>query len=241
MFNVLAAPSEVFNEIKSSTVFRTSSWLAPTIIWAVVGAVGVWLMFSQDTVKQQLSDMQDKAIQKQVESGKLTKEQADQALQATERIGDLPKKILGVVSVAATAFGSAFWWGLVIWGLGTLVFKSNLGYMAAVEVAGLSNMVRVLESVLKSLLIVILGSMFAAPNLGFALYRGEFDAGNLLHTALAQVDLFSLWVYGVRAAGLAALCRISFGKAALWMYGIYLVLSGLAIAVAALSKSVFSL
>src|SRR5437870_13720749 len=79
MFNVLPAPGEVFREIKERPV-NHMNWLLPAIIWLVVGSALVLILFSMDTFQHEMKKQQEKAIQQQVDKGKMTQAQADQIL-----------------------------------------------------------------------------------------------------------------------------------------------------------------
>src|SRR5689334_1345228 len=75
--NLFAAPGEVFDEVKASPP-STANWLAPTLILVAVGWIGALIIFSQDSIKQQVNDLSAREIQKQVEKRKLTEAQAEQ-------------------------------------------------------------------------------------------------------------------------------------------------------------------
>src|SRR5579859_315421 len=86
LFNVFATPGEVFEQIKEAAG-STANWLMPGIILIAVSWLGVTLIFSQDFVQQQLREMTDQAIDKQVQAGKLTEQQAEQARVVGSKVG----------------------------------------------------------------------------------------------------------------------------------------------------------
>jgi len=96
--------------------------------------------------------------------------------------------------------------------------------MKAVEVVGLAGMVGVLDSILRSLLILIMGNVFASPSL--ALFLKQFDPQNPAHGLLAAVNLMSFWALALRALGLARLSNVSFARAAVWVFGTWALLTG---------------
>ena len=109
--------------------------------------------------------------------------------------------------------------------------------MKAVEVAGLANMVSVLEVIVKTLLIVGLGNLYAAPSL--VLLVQEFDPQNTVHSLLALVNVMTFWLLAVRAVGLARLSGASFGKAAAWVFGIWAAYTGFLVGLGVLAKAAF--
>src|SRR5262245_56352727 len=88
LMNIFAAPGEVYEEVKNGPA-RTGNWLAPTLTLIVVSWIGVEIIFSQDAIKQQLNDLQAREVEKQIEKGKFTKAQAEQARAAAERFGGI--------------------------------------------------------------------------------------------------------------------------------------------------------
>jgi hypothetical protein len=130
--------------------------------------------------------------------------------------------------IAAPVFGgfvTPFWWGLIIWLIGAKVFHGGFSYMKGVEVVGLAGMIGVLDAVVRTLLILIMGNLFASPSL--ALFVKQFDPQNPVHGLLAAVNIMTLWVLSVRAIGLARVSGVSFGKAAAWVFGVWAALTAI--------------
>jgi hypothetical protein len=236
LVNVYAAPGEVFDQVKASPP-SNANWLAPALIFILVGWLGGWLIFSQASIKQQLRDIQEQAIQKQVDKGRLSQKQADSAMQAGEKFGSIGAVVGVAVGVPFAAFASPLLWGLIVWLVGVKVLKGNFTYMKALEVAGLANMIGVLDSIVKTLLILVMGNLFASPSL--ALLVKQFDPQNTLHSVLAAISVMTFWALAVKAIGLARLSGASFGKAAAWVFGIWAALTGLMIGIGAAVRAAF--
>ncbi len=115
--------------------------------------------------------------------------------------------------------------------------KGNFPYMKAVEVVGLANMIGVLDVIVKTLLIVGLGNLYASPSL--VLLVKEFDPQNPVHSLLAVVNVMTFWLLAVRAIGLARLSGASVAKAALWVFGIWAAYTGLLVGLGALAQAAF--
>src|SRR2546426_100689 len=84
LLNVLAAPGEVFDEVKTRPPV-TANWLAPVILAALVGIIASFAMFSQPAIQQQIREQQAKAMDERVRSGKMTQEDADRAMTMVEK------------------------------------------------------------------------------------------------------------------------------------------------------------
>lgn len=221
--NVFAIPGDVFEEVRA-THGTATNWLVPALIGSIVGILVAVVMFSQPAIRQQLREKQEQALEQQVKDGKLTRQQADQAIAVIEKFtGPTMMAIFGSVGAVVAGFARLFWWGLVLWLLGRWFLKARFGYMKAVEVAGLASMITVLGMIVSMLLIVNLGKMFSTPSLALAV--SDFDEKNKSHLLLGAVNVFNFWLIGVLGAGLARLAGVPFLRAVFVVLGYWIVVS----------------
>jgi hypothetical protein len=218
MINVIATPGEVFEQVKTAPAC-TANWLAPACLLIALSWLGAWLVFSQPSVQQQLREITDQAIDKRVQAGKLTQQQAEQAREVAAKFGSLGSKLGAYIAPVVVGLALPFWWGLIIWLAGTKAMHGAFGYMKAVEVAGLAGIIGVIDAIIRPLLILITGSLFASPSL--ALFVKQFDPQNPAHALLAVLNVMTFWVLGVRSIGLARLAGSTFAKAAAWVFGVW--------------------
>lgn len=153
----------------------------------------------------------------------MSDQQAEQARAVAAKFGSLGSKIAAYAAPVFLGLAVPFWWGLILWLVGTKVLKSQFSYMKGVEIAGLAGMISALDSVVRALLILITGNLFASPSL--ALLVKQFDPQNHVHALLAAVNIMSFWVLAMRSIGLARVSGVGFAKAAAWVFGIWLVLT----------------
>jgi hypothetical protein len=97
--------------------------------------------------------------------------------------------------------------------------------MRAVEIGGLSNMVALVAAVIKTLLILVTGNLFAS--ISPVLLVSNYDATNTAHSLLTIIDLLVFWALAVKAIGLATVGRRSLGSALAWVFGIWIAYTGL--------------
>jgi len=167
----------------------------------------------------------------------MSEQQAEQARAMGEKWAGIGAVIASALSPVVAGFITPFLWGLLVWLIGAKALKGNFPYMKAVEMAGLANMIVVLEVVVKTLLIVGLGNLYAAPSL--VLLVKQFDPQNMTHSLLALVNVMTFWVLAVRAVGLARLSGASFTRAACWIYGVWAAYTGLFMGFGLVMKMVF--
>lgn len=220
MFNIYAAPSESFDALRRRPV-DTGNWLLPAILLMVVGWIGGFLVLSRPDITAQMLQAQQQAIQEQVDAGKMPPEAAEAARAAAEKYTGIGTRVIAVVGPPAMAFAIPFWWGLLLWLFGGKLLKGGFGYMKAVEIAGLSSMILVLESVMKTLLILATGNLMAGPGLIMLLLK-DFDPQNLGHALLAGVQLTTIWVLAVRAIGISRLGAGGVARCAAVVFGFWI-------------------
>jgi hypothetical protein len=234
LLNVFATPGEVFQEVNSAPD-KTANWFAPALILIAVSWVAAWVIFSQDSIAHQLSEITDQAIQKQIAAARLSEHQAEQAQAMGEKWAGLSSKIGAALVPVFTGFITPFLWGLIVWLLGAQLFKGHFSYTKAVEVVGLANMISVLDVIVKTLLIVGFGNLYASP--GPVLLVKDFDPQNPVHTLLGAVNVMTFWLLAVRAIGLARLSGASLAKSAAWVFSIWAAYTALFIGLGALLQA----
>lgn len=238
LFNVLAAPGEVFDEVKARPAC-TANWLVPMLLCAVVSAVAMWVVYSQPALQQQQDEASAQFIQRLVEKGKIPPEQAAAMQNAAQPQSTLKYTLGPTAGAAVVALASPFWGALLIWIIGSKVLKGGFSYLKAVEVAGLACMVDVVGVVVRALLMLTLVSLYASASP--ALFLKGFDWLNPAHMALAMVDLFALWLCVVRAVGMARLGGLRLGVCLAWMLGLWVLLSAFMVGLVVGARALFGL
>ena len=219
LFNVFATPGDVFQEVATGPP-STANWLVPALLSLVISWLSVWLIFSQDSIQHQLSEMTERALHPQLESGRMSEQQFEQSV----KMAGFFQKAMGIAGPLFAAFLSPFWWGLILWLVGSKAMKGGFPFMKAVEAAGLSNMISVLDGIIRTLMIVGMGDLFASPSLSLLVH--PFDPQNTVHSLLALVNVMTFWVLTVRAVGVAKLSGGSLAKALAWVFGIWIGYNG---------------
>jgi VIT1/CCC1 family predicted Fe2+/Mn2+ transporter len=235
--NVFATPGEVFDDVLN-TPPTEANWLVPAIIVMILGWLGAALIFSQDSIKFQMRDLAEKAIQKQIEKSHMPEAQAEAVRQAAEKYGDIGMKVNAVMMPAIAAWVLPFWGGLIIWLVGKFALKGTFSYMKAVEAAGLVNMIVALDAIVRTLLIVVTGNLFASPSL--MLLVPDWNPENNVHALLALFNVMTFWTLAIRAIALARLSRQSFLKSAIWVFGLWVLYTGLIFVAGAAGRAVMA-
>jgi len=229
LFNVVAAPGEVFAELRAAPA-RVVNWLVPVLVFAIVGAISACIVFAQPAICQGIRDQQAKVLDQQVQQGKMTQVQEDQALQMMDRFtGPTMLAVFGSVGAVLSSFISVFWWALVLWLLARWFLKARFGYIKAVEIAGLASVIIVLGMIISTLLAVILGRLYVGPSL--ALLVNDFDTRNRVHLLLGAANLVYFWHTAVLGVGLGKLSGASTAKSLMVVFTYWVVAELLLIAI----------
>jgi Yip1 domain len=187
------------------------------------------LINSLGAVKEQRLEIQDRVLQKMVEKGRMTKEQAERASRDAQAGASGKTLVWQSLWPFVASFVAPFWSALFIWLGGSVIMRGRFSYMRALEVAGLASMIGMLGSIVRALMVVVMGNMFAGPSP--AVFIKNFDSFNTWHVALISINLFGLWELGVQASGMAKLSGASYGKSAAWIYGVWIAFATLLIGV----------
>jgi len=200
--DVFASPSEVFQNLKN-TAPSPILWVTPLIATILIVVVSVIMLFTNETLKTEMKDIQSKAIQKMIDEKKLTQEDADKAEVRVESMGGM---MIAIGIVGRAIFMVAFYFGgaLFLWLANKTILKSAVGYGKHLELYGIASWIGVLGGVITVLMMGGLGSVAATPSGALALL-GSFDPTNKLHMLLASLNIFSIWQTAVIGIGLSKL------------------------------------
>lgn len=197
--NVFSSPGTLFEEVKAFPT-RNSSWIIPLLITGVFTMFLTFGIFSNPVLVQQIRETQATQMDKAVEEGKMTREQADKA---AEFMGSdsLFMMAFGVVSAAAIAAISFFVVPLMLWLAVKAAFSYQGGYGKMLEVFGLSSLIGALGILASLILITVFDSLHATPG-GGLLLLDSFDRENIAHNFLSSVNVFTLWQVAVVGIGM---------------------------------------
>jgi hypothetical protein len=196
--DVFAAPSAVFSEL-AQTPTQTSSWMVPYVLTLIVGVLFTFALFSNPVLMHQVLQPSIDAIQQRVAEGKMTQDQADQAM---SMMGGKTFLIFGSIGAVVMVSVAVFGIPLVLMLAAKLFLKSGAGYKKLLEVYGLSLLIGIVGSIVTLLMIYAFDSMWARPALSVLVLDG-FDQKNFSHNLLASLNIFTIWQTAVVGIGMA--------------------------------------
>jgi hypothetical protein len=231
LIGIYSEPKKVFEEFRDRGV-KTVDWLLPTILSIIIVIAAQILMMNNPTIKADLQDQQMKTMQKMVEEGKMTQEKADQAMSNIDNMKGI--QYIGIiVGIPIMSFIILVLMALIYLLLTKFGIKGNPTYMTVLGIIGIVSMISILEVLVMAILSIALGKANAAPTLALLFS----DTTGITHSLLSKVNPFTFWSLAVIGIGLAVVSRKEIMKGIIWVFGLWIVWTLLAIF--ALSKVPF--
>jgi hypothetical protein len=204
---VLTEPSATFAHI-STVGSRTSDWIIPLLVMAVVLGASMLVRFSNPETAAQMQQQQEVAIQKQVDSGKISQEEADKIIEQMEQFGGMTK-IFAPIGAALGYIAVFFILCLLYWLIVRFIMKGDTNFSFILSVVGLSAFISAIDQIVSILLMVVTGNAMA--NLSPALFLDIHEAGKTFYMLLVLAPI-SIWAQYVIGLGFAKAANMSTAK-----------------------------
>jgi len=224
MIGVFTEPTRMFS-ITSKFAPRHKDWVIPVVIFFIVIALIRILAMTNKEVYFEAKKQGIERIEKMVESGTMTREQGDEAIDAIDQQMEFMQGPIGwVISIVSTLiFGFIFF--LILIGIYYLFIKFLLKgegtFTSALVASGLTTYISILQIILGGILTMLLGKMIMDTSL--ASLMGS-DKTTLTGWLLAKVDPISIWAYVILAIGFAKMFKSeSTGKYYAVVFGLWLI------------------
>ena len=217
--NVIAAPGEVYGEIKNAPV-RASNWVVPLILSCLVTVVYMCVAFSLPSILRGLQEQREKAVQKQVAAGKITQTQADQATAMTERfMTPAIMKIFGGAGAAVGSVAGLFLMAVLIWLALKWWTEARPSYMKVVEICGLAMVIDVPQKILRICLVTWKGNLLATASP--TLFLANPSTTHRADVFLSMFDVVDFWWLAVLSLGVSKVASVRYRTAAFIIFGIW--------------------
>ncbi|MCU0453762.1 MAG: YIP1 family protein [Bacteroidetes bacterium] len=226
--NVFASPGEAFAGLTGGPVKHTR-WVVPFLITVLLVVAVVVLMFTNDAFREQMQNAQMVQMDKAVEDGRMTRDQADMAMERMEGGGGTMFIVFGGI------FGSVFvllfyvLGALFLWLGAKLVLKSPESFGRHLEVYGIASWIGVVGGVITIVMMLAMSSMYATPSAALAIYDA-FDPGNTTHRLMRALDIFGAWQAVVAGIGISRVAGKDSTMGIIVAVGLWLVWVGISVA-----------
>jgi hypothetical protein len=195
LVGVFSEPGTTFGKIAKFPA-KTADWIVPLLIMIAVTILAVIISFSNPAIRQEARQENEKQIQKSVEEGKLTQEQADQQTEMSEKFMNGP---FFYVTTSISMIIIMFIYFFIVTGVFYLFAKSifkgdSATYKDAMVAYGLPCYILIIQIILGLILTLAMGKAFKSTSVAAFL---TLDKQSFLHFILSKLDVFSIWFYVV--------------------------------------------
>jgi len=205
---VFTEPGDTFVSVKHST--KKNYWLIPLLILIAVSIISSILVMNDEELSSEIKDKQRKAakerIEEAVKSGSISREQADQQLEQTDKMfGGGMFIVFGIIGSLFSVLLAFFFKALIYWG-GLKIFKGTGTYLDMMNVLGLSGIITAIQMVVDTALAILMGKLMM--NIGPVLLVSEESIGKSMYLLMANLDLINIWFLVVVGIGLAKVSNL---------------------------------
>ncbi|MBE0551245.1 MAG: YIP1 family protein [Ignavibacterium sp.] len=196
---VISEPTNLFTKLVFLNT-KVSDWLLPLFALIVVAIAATFIYMSNPEIKLEMQQQQEKAMREQfdkmVESGQMTREQADEQLDNTMQMmgGSGMMQVFSSIGILVVMLVWFFVFTTIAFLIAKFVLKGDGSYSQAMTAMGLPLYITVLQSIILIIVGMLLGKMLTGLNP--ASLTG-MDIKSLPGFLLSRLDVFSIWFYVV--------------------------------------------
>jgi hypothetical protein len=224
MIGVFTEPSNTFS-ITSKFPPRTKDWVIPVLLLFFVAALMRIIAMTNEEVYFEAKKQGIDRIEKMVESGTLTQEQGDEAINAIDQQMEFMNGPVGWVITIATSLIFGFIVFVVIVGIYYLFVKFLLKgegtFSSALVANGLTAYISIFQLVLAGIITMLMGKMFTDTSV--ASFMGT-DKMTIAGWFLSKIDPITIWAYVILSIAFSKMFKSeSTGKYYALVFGIWLI------------------
>ncbi len=206
LVGVFAEPAATFEKI-SKLPPKVADWLIPLLLFIVVAVLSNSIIMSNPTIKYKVIEKQTAAMEKRfdkmVEEGKMTREQADKAMDNARTMMESNSGTALALRAVGTFITVAFVFFIIAWVFHILVkifFKGEGNYSYSLVAYGLPYYILIMQVILIVIVSMLFNKLFTDLSVGSFLQISKSTLGGFL---LSKLDPFLIWFYGVLGIALS--------------------------------------
>ncbi|MBK9098224.1 MAG: hypothetical protein IPM14_08955 [bacterium] len=221
MIGVFTEPANMFS-ITSKFAAKHKDWVIPILIFFIVVSLIRILAMTNEEVYFEAKKQGIDRIEKMVESGTLTREQADQQIDAMDTYMRGPMSWI-ITFIPTLLFGFIFI--IIITAIYFLFIKFLLKgegtFTGALVAMGLTSYISILQIVIAGILTMVMGKLMMDTSV--ASFIGS-DKNTIAGWFLSKLDPISIWAYAILAIGFAKMNKSeSTGKYYILVFAVWII------------------
>ena len=196
---VFSEPSNLFSKLVFLPT-KATDWILPLLALIIVAIVSTFIYMSNPEIKYQMQQEQEKAMREQfdkmVESGQMSREQADEQMEQSAQFVNNPMFMYLIPSISV--FVIMLLWFFIFTTLAFLLarfaLKGEGGYSQAMTAMGLPLYISGLGSIILVIVGMLMGKMLTGLNPASLM---GMDLKTLPGFLLSRLDVLTIWFYVV--------------------------------------------
>lgn len=196
---VISEPTVLFTKLAFWPP-KVTDWILPLLAMIIVSIISTFIYTSNPEIKLEMQQQQKKAMQEQfdkmVESGQITREQADEQMEKTmEMFGSSGMmQVFSSIGIFVMMLLWFFIFTTIAFLIAKSVFKGDGTYTQAMSAMGLPLYISVLQIIILVIIGLLMGKVLTGLNPAALL---GMDIKTLPGFLLSRLDIFSIWFYAV--------------------------------------------
>ncbi|MCH8169767.1 MAG: YIP1 family protein [Bacteroidetes bacterium] len=228
MIGILSEPSKTFESL-SKFPLKTIDWLLPIFLLLLFVAVSRIIVLNNDEIKFDVKQKQiakiEEGLQKSVEDGTLTQQEADQRLdtihEQMDKFGGTIGTVIQTVSIFIVGFIIFFITTGIYYLFVKFLLKGEGTYNSALVVNGLTAYIGIITVIVAAILSLVFSRMF--NDVSIAAFMNA-DKSTILGFILGKLDIITIWAYIVLSVGFAKMFKsASTGKYYGLVFGLWII------------------
>lgn len=214
---IFTEPAKTF-ETTAKFPLRTVDWILPILLLLILSIISQFILFNNPEISYQMQQKQREAVQKMVDEGKITQEQADRQSQFMSG-----SAMVIIRSASTLIFGFIFY--LIITGVYFLFCKFALkgdgNYVSALVANGLTAYIAMLQIILATAASILMGKWIQDISITSLIGMDKSSIGGWL---LSFIDVITIWSFAVLSIGLAKMFKSkTTGKYFILVFGLWFI------------------
>ncbi len=228
MIGVFTEPKNIFEKMAQFPP-KTIDWFLPMILLLLLVIVTQIIVLNNNEiyyqVKQKQIERTQEMLQDAVAKGQLTKEQAEQRLNAVEDQLAMGRKPVGMIIQSVSILIMGFVFFFIVTGVYFLfarfAFKGQGTYTSALVANGMTAYIAMIQVVLAAILSFAFGRMINDISIASLI---NADKTTFVGFILGKLDIITIWAYIILSIGLAKMFRSkSTGKFYALVFGLWII------------------
>lgn len=208
LVGVFTSPTETFKKIGGFPP-KVVDWFLPMFVVILVAVFAGFVKMSNPAINYEVTqkqmEIQQKALDEQVQNGTITREQADQQLEASQTIMNSPvMKVIAVIGGLIAGFIMFFIMAGIYHLFCRFALKGDGTYGYALVGYGLANYVLILQHIIATILSLVTSKMINDISIASILGMNRTEP---LGFVLSFIDPISIWFYIILGIGYAKLYK----------------------------------